>query len=142
MAERRRGRGNPYRPGTSSHAAFRRSELNRRLALAEGRAARATSPETRHRALRQAAVARRGLRQIPELEAIAEYRGTLNEPERRIFDSLPLAEKARELKVEQLFPEGVPADIPDPYAEPARFRSAHWRLMYATRAGFRHRRAR
>jgi hypothetical protein len=137
MARRR----NPFKPGTSSHAAFRRSELNRRRALAEGRAARATNPEVRQRAQQQAATARRGLRQIPVLEAMGEYRSRLNQPERRIFDSLPLAEKARELKIEELFPEGVPSSIPDPFAEPVRFRSAHWRLMYATRAGFRHRRA-
>ncbi len=137
MARRR----NPFKPGTSSHAAFRRSELNRRQALAEGRAARATNPEARQRAQQQAATARRGLRQIPVLEAIAEYRGMLNEPERRIFDSMPLAEKAQQLEVERQYPEGVPPNVPDPFAASGRRRNASWRMYYATRAGFRHRRA-
>src|SRR5277367_6078513 len=102
MAHRRR---NPYRPGAPSYARYRRAELSRRANLAKGRADRATNSEARQRAMRQAATARRGLRQIPLLEAIGEYRSRLNRPERRIFDSLPLADKARELEVETHFPE-------------------------------------
>jgi hypothetical protein len=91
--------------------------------------------------MRQAATARRALRQIPLLEAISEYRSRLDQPERRIFDRLPLADKARELEVEAHYPDGVPPDVPDPFAASGRHRSASWRLHYATRAGFRHRRA-
>jgi hypothetical protein len=138
MARRRRS---PYRFGTPSYARDRRTELSRRAILAKGRADRAKSPEARQRSMRQAAAAQRGLRQIPLLEAIGEYRNRLNQPERRIFDSLPLADKARELEVEAKYPDGVPPDVPDPFATSPRHRSASWRLYYATRAGFRHRQA-
>jgi hypothetical protein len=138
MARRRR---NPYRLGAPSHARYRRAELTRLANLAKGQADRAKNPEARQRAIRQAAAARRGLRQIPLLEAIGEYRKRLNRPERRIFDSLPLPEKVQELEVETQYPEGVPPDVPDPFATSPRHRSANWRLYYATRAGFRHRRA-
>jgi hypothetical protein len=138
MARRRR---NPYRLGAPSHARYRHAELTRIANLAKGRADRAKNPEARRRAMRQAAAARRGLRQIPRLEAIGEYRKRLTQPERRIFDSLSLAEKVRELEVETQFPETVPPDVPDPFAASGRHRSASWRLYYATRAGFRHRRA-
>lgn len=132
---------NPYRLGTPSYARFRRTEFTRLANLAKGRVDRAKNPEARQRAIRQAAAARRGLRQIPLLEAIGEYRSQLNQPERRIFDSLPLADKARELQVEAQYREGVPPDVPDPFTASGRHRSASWRLYYATRAGFRHRRA-
>lgn len=138
MARRRRS---PYRFGTPSYARQRRTELSRRANLAKGRADRAKNSEARQRAMRQAATARRALRQIPLLEAIGEYRSQLNQPERRIFDSLPLADKAQELEVEARYPEGVPPDVPDPFGTSVRHRSASWRLYYATRAGFRHRRA-
>lgn len=141
MTSARSRRRNPYRPGTPSYARYRRAELSRRANLAKGRASRAKSPEVRQRAMRQAATARRGLRQVPVLEAIGEYRNRLDKPERRIFDSLPLAEKAREVAVEAQFPEGVPPDVPDPFAASGKHRSPSWRLYYATRAGFRHRRA-
>jgi hypothetical protein len=75
------------------------------------------------------------------LEAIAEYRGMLNQPERRIFDSLPLPEKARQLEVDRQYPAGVPPGVPDPFAASGKYRSPGWRTYYATRAGFRHRRA-
>lgn len=138
MARRSR---NPYRLGTPSYARYRRTELSRRANLAKGRVDRATNPEARQRAMRQAATARRGLRQIPLLEAIGEYRSLLDQPERRIFDSLPLADKARELEVEARYPEGVPPGDPDPFGTSDRHRGASWRLYYATRAGFRLRRA-
>lgn len=138
MARRRR---NPYRLGAPSHARYRRAELTRLANLAEGRANRAKNPEARRRAMRQAAAARRGLRQIPLLDAIGEYRKWLKRPERRIFDSLPLPEKIQELEVETQFPDAVPPDVPDPFAASGSHRGASWRLYYATRAGFRHRRA-
>lgn len=138
MARRRR---NPYRVGAPSHARYQRAQLTRLANLSKGRADRAKNPEARQRAIRQEAVARRGLRQIPLLEAIGEYRSKLNRPEQRIFDSLPLADKAQEVEVDARYPEGVPPDVPDPFATSPRHRSASWRLYYATRAGFRHRRA-
>ena len=138
MARRRR---NPYRLGFPSYARYRRAEFTRLANLAKGRADRAKNSEARQRAMRQAATARRGLRQIPLFEAIGEYRSRLNQPERRIFDSLPLADKARELEVEAQYPEEVPPDVPDPFGTSVRHRSPSWRLYYATRAGFRHRRA-
>jgi hypothetical protein len=138
MARRRR---NPYRVGAPSHARYQRAQLTRLANLSKGRADRTKSPEARQRAMRQVAAAQRGLRQIPMLEAIGEYRRRLNWPERRIFDSLPLADKARQVAAETQFPEGVPPDIPDPFGTSVRHRSASWRLYYATRAGFRHRRA-
>jgi len=138
MARRRRS---PYRFGTPSYARHRRAEFTRLANLAKGRVERAKNPEARQRAMQQAAAARRGLRQIPLLEAIGEYRSQLDRAEQRIFDSLPLAVKAQELEVDARYPEGVPPDAPDPFATSPRHRSASWRLHYATRAGFRHRRA-
>jgi hypothetical protein len=134
-------RSNPYQRGSRLFAEQYRIDQSRKLVLAEGRASRAKTREAKQKAQRQAAAARRALRRVPLLKSMGEYRSRLNDPERRIFDSLPLAEKARELVVEEQYPGGVPPDIPDPFAESGKYRSKHWNLFYSTRAGFRNRRA-
>src|SRR5205823_1594901 len=133
-------RSNPYQRGSRLHAKQYRIDQSRKLVLAKGRADRAKDPKAKQRAQRQAAAARRALRRVPLLEAMGEYRSRLNNPERRIFDSLPLAEKALEIAVEEQYPDGVPPNIPDPFAESGKHRNKHWNLLYANRAGFRNRR--
>jgi hypothetical protein len=61
----------------------------------------------------------------------------MREPERTAFDGLWLTGQDRLLRVSQDFPEGVPSDLPDPFAGAKR--SETWRLYYATRAGIRQR---
>lgn len=134
-------RRNPFQLGSLPYSHQYRIDQTRKLVLAEGRASRAKHPNAKQRAQRQAAAARRALRRVPLLEAMGEYRSRLNNPERRIFDSLPLAEKALEIKVEEQYPDGVPPSIPDPFAESGKYRNKHWNLFYSARAGFRNRRA-
>ena len=137
MASARSPRQNPYRPGTLSYERQRRAELNQRRALAEARASRATRPDTKQRAQKQAATARRGLRQI---ETRAEFRDQLSERDRAVFNTLPIKEQDRFRAAVQRFPEHVPPSDPDPFeGQPSR--GALWRLYYASRAGLRHRRA-
>lgn len=134
MTSTRSSRQNPYRRGSPSYDRLRRAELNRRRALAEARASRATRSETKRPAQQQAAAARRGLRQI---EARAEFRSNLSPSGRAIFDRLPLKEQNRELHVKREYPSGVPRDDPDPLAGP--HRNALWRIYYSSgsRAGER-----
>ena len=134
MAERR----NPYRPGTLSYERQRRAELNRRRALADARAGRAKKAETRQRAQRQAANARRGLRQI---ETRAEFRDRLSERDRAVFNTLPIKEQDRFRAAVQRFPEHVPPSDPDPFEGRPSYRGSLWRLYYSTRAGIRRRAA-
>ena len=134
MAERR----NPYRPGTLSYERHRRAELNRRRALAEARAERAKKPETRQRAQRQAANARRGLRQI---ETRAEFRNQLSERDRAVFNTLPIKEQNRFRAAVERYPEHVPPSDPDPFEGRPSYRGSLWRLYYSTRAGIRRRAA-
>jgi hypothetical protein len=134
MAERRI----PYRPGTLSYERQRRAELNRRRALAEARASRAKKPETRQRAQRQAANARRGLRQI---ETRAEFRDQLSERDRAEFSALPITQQDRFRAAVQRFPEHVPPSDPDPFEGRPSYRGSLWRLYYSTRAGIRRRAA-
>ena len=134
-------RRNPYQRGSRAFAEQYRIDQSRKLILAEGRADRTKDPKAKQRAQRQAANARRALRRVPLLEAMGEYRSRLNDPERRMFDRLPLAEKALDVEVAEHYPDGVPPNIPDPFAESGKYRNKHWNLFYSTRAGFRNRRA-
>ena len=127
-------RRNPYRPGTVSYARRREAILKQRAALARANAARANTPETRRRARQRVSAVRRALRAIEEREG---YRSKLYEPERTAFDGLSLRGQDKLLRVLQDLPEGVPSDLPDPFAGAKR--SATWRLYYATRAGIRQR---
>jgi hypothetical protein len=128
MTERR----NPYRPGTASYARLRGVRLKRKAALAEANAARAKTPETRRRSTQRASAAKRALRKIETREG---FRSKLTEPERSLFDRLPITWQDQELKVDREFPDGVPRDQPDPFTGP--HRDSLWRLSYATRAGIR-----
>ena len=132
MANRRRGRSNPYRPGTPSHARFQKAALKRRAALARANAASAKTPETRRRAKRRASAAERALR---EIETREEYRSKLNMTDRASFDRLLIAGQQRLLAVTHEYPHSFPRDLPDPFPGPKRELS--WRLFYATRAGIR-----
>jgi hypothetical protein len=123
---------NPYRPGTASHARLRAAGLKSRAELAAATAGRAKTPKTRRRARQRASAAHRELRKI---EQRAEFRSRLNERERRDFDRLSIFQQEQMLQVARVFPDYVPADIPDPFTGSQR--SASWRLYYATRAGIR-----
>ena len=125
---------NPYRPGTAPYAQLRAATLKRRAALAGATAARAKTPETRRRAKQRASAAQRALRAINTRQ---EFRSRLHEPERTAFDGLSLTGQDRLLRVSQDFPEGIPSELPDPFAGTKR--SETWRLYYATRAGIRQR---
>jgi len=59
----------------------------------------------------------------------------LNERDRGSFDRWSIRQQEQILTVTQAFPDGVPADIPDPFPGPQR--SSSWRLYYSTRAGMR-----
>jgi hypothetical protein len=132
MTGARSPRRNPYRPGTTSHARVRAAGLKSRAALAAATAARAKTPEIRRRAQNQASAAQRAIRAI---ERRTEFRSQLNENDLRSFDRLSIAQQERMLQVARVFPDYVPADIPDPFTGSQR--SASWRLYYATRAGIR-----
>jgi hypothetical protein len=134
MASIRPPRRNPFRPGTASHARFREVRLKKQANLARAHAARATTPKTRRRAKQRVSAAQRALR---VLETRQEFRSRLLEPERTVFNGLSLSGQDRLLRGSQDFPEGVPSDLPDPFAGPKR--SETWRLYYATRAGIRQR---
>ena len=125
-------RRNPYRPGTASYARRREAELRRRTALARATAGRAKTPEARRRAHRRAAAAERGLR---EIAARQEYRSRLRERDVEAFDSLSIGKQDRLRRVLRNYPNGVPADAPDPFFGPQR--SVAWRLYYANRARIR-----
>jgi hypothetical protein len=131
-------RQNPYRPGTLSYERQRRGELNRRRALAEARADRAKKPEIRQLAQRQAATARRGLRQI---ETRAGFRDQLSERHRAEFSALSITQQDRFRAAVQRYPEYVPPSDPDPFEERRSYRGSLWRLYYSTRAGIRRRAA-
>jgi hypothetical protein len=122
MARRR----SPYRPGTPSYERSRRAALIRRENLAAGRASRAQKPEAKRRAQRQAATARRGLRQMPERIARAEerrdYRSHLHSRDQTIFSRLPTREQQRLVDVNRQYPAAVPANVTDPFAEPPIYR--------------------
>jgi hypothetical protein len=66
-----------------------------------------------------------------------EYRALLSEQGRKDFARLPISEQRRVVAAEQRFPNGIPAEVPDPFVGPSRERL--WGLFYATRAGFRQR---
>jgi hypothetical protein len=85
--------------------------------------------------LQRASAAKRALRAI---KARQEFRSRLREPERTVFNGLSLSGQDRLLRVSQDFPEGIPSELPDPFAGAAK-RSETWRLYYATRAGIRQR---
>jgi hypothetical protein len=125
---------NPYRPGTASHAQVREAMLKRRATLARANAVRAVTPEARRRMKQRASAAQRALRAI---ETRQEFRSRLREPERTVFNGLSLSSQDRLLRVSQDFPEGIPSELPDPFAGAKR--SETWRLYYATRAGMRQR---
>jgi hypothetical protein len=129
-------RRSPYRPGTASYARAREAQLRRRAALARATAGRAKTAEGRRRAQQRAAAAQRGLRAI---EARQEFRSQLRERDRTEFNGLSLSGQDRLRRMLQDFPEGVPRDMPDPFAGAKR--NAAWRLYYATRAGIRQRAA-
>jgi hypothetical protein len=136
-----KARRNPYRPGTPSYERQRRADLNRLRALSEAMAARAKKPEARRRAKRQAESARRGLRQI---DTRSEFRGSLSDLDRALFDRLPVAQQQRLMTVARAYPEKIPADVPDPFADRHIYqrnfyRGSLWRLYYGTRAGIRQR---
>jgi hypothetical protein len=76
--------------------------------------------------------AQRALRAV---ERRKEFRSTLNELERHVFDRFPIMCQEVFIKVMQEYPDSVPKDIPDPFAGPQR--EPLWRLNYATRAGIR-----
>jgi hypothetical protein len=80
----------------------------------------------------QASAAQRALRAI---ETRQDFRSRLREPERSVFNGLSLSGQDKLLRVSQDFPEGMPSDVPDPFAGAKR--SETWRLYYATRAGIR-----
>jgi hypothetical protein len=123
---------NPYRPGTASYARVRKAALKRRATLAEATAARAKTPETRRRARKQGSAAQRGLRAI---EQRTEFRSQLNQNDLNSFDRLSIAQQQRMLEIARVFPDYVPADIPDPFTGSQR--GASWRLYYSSRAGIR-----
>jgi hypothetical protein len=127
-----------HRPGSGSYEDERRSDLNRRRALAEARASRASKPEAKQRAQRQAATARRGLRQI---KTRAEYRAQLSERDRAAFNALSIKEQDRFRAAVERHPEHVPPSDPDPFEGRLSYRSSLWRLYYSTRAGIRRRAA-
>ena len=127
-----------HRPGTGSYEDERRSDLNRRRALAEARAGRATKPETKQRAEKQAANALRALRQI---DARSEFRDQLSEPDRAIFNALSIKAQDQFRAAVLRFPERVPPSDPDPFEGRSARRGSLWRLYYATRAGIRRRAA-
>jgi hypothetical protein len=129
-------RRNPYRSGSEPYERQQSAVLNQRLVLAEGRASRATRPETKQRAQRQAATARRALRRI---ETRAKYRATLSDRDRAEFNALSLKEQDRLRTVTERYPEHVPPEEPDPFPSP--HRGSLWRLYYSTRAGIRRRAA-
>src|SRR5437868_2066044 len=112
MASARSPRRYSHRPGSDFHAQERRSDLKRRLALAEATAARTKDPEKRHRAQKRAATARRGLRQI---ETRAEFRAQLNDRDRAEFSALSITQQDRFRAAVQRFPEHVPPSDPDPF---------------------------
>jgi hypothetical protein len=123
---------NPDRPGTASYARFREATLKRRAALAQVNAARAKTPETRRRSKQRATAAQRALRKIETRE---EFRSKLNEPDRVAFGRMPIADQERLLKIQRVYPDSVPKDLPDPFVGP--HRNDLWRLHYSTRAGIR-----
>src|SRR5215472_12703218 len=106
MAERRRSapRRNPYRPGTASYARAREADLKRQVALAQARAARTRSPETRRRAKQQASAARRAIRAIETRE---DYRSKLNDVDRSSFDRLSITRQNLLLAVDREYPDSV-----------------------------------
>jgi hypothetical protein len=132
MNSARSPRRNPYRPGTASYARVREAALKRRAARGRTAAARAKTPEMRRRARKQTSAAQRGLRAI---ERRMEFRSQLSGNDLNSFDRLSIAQQERVLEVVQVFPDSVPADIPDPFIGP--IRSSSWRLYYSTRAGIR-----
>ena len=125
-------RRNPYRPGTASYARAREADLKRQVALAQARAARTRSPETRRRAKQQASAARRAIRAIETRE---DYRSKLNDVDRSSFDRLSITRQNLLLAVDREYPDSVPKDLPDPFVGPRR--EVLWRLSYSTRAGIR-----
>lgn len=125
-----KARRNPYRPGTTSYQRQRRAELNRLRALAQARASHAKRPEAR----RQAAAARRSIRQI---ETRAEFRAAFSDRDRSVFDALSIKEQDRFRAAVQRYPDYVPPSAPDPFAERPFYRGSLWRLYYSTRSGIR-----
>lgn len=134
-------RRNPFRPGTPSYERLHLADLNRRAALAQARAARATRPDARQRAQRQASTARRAIRQMPQRIALAEerrdYRDRLNPRDQAIFNALSTGQQQRLVDVGRRYPGTVPASLPDPFSEPSTSRPRLWRLYYSTRGGAR-----
>jgi hypothetical protein len=130
-----------YRPsGSERYARQKRADLTRTLKHAERNARRAKTAQTRRKWNRQADTARRGLRDI---DARSAFREGLSEQQRSMFNKLPIREQQRHLEVKRRYPDYIPPpdQVPDPYAEPRRYRSQHWRLNYSTRAGLRRRAA-
>jgi hypothetical protein len=138
MASARSARHNPHRPGSVPYDRLERAKQNRRRVLAEARASRAKRPETKQRAQRQAATARRALRQIDQR---AEFRDQLSERDRALFNALSIKEQDRFRAAVQRYPEHVPPSDPDPFEERPSYRGSLWRLYYSTRAGIRRRAA-
>jgi hypothetical protein len=118
-----------FRPGTESYKKQRRALLNRRRALAEARERRTARPEVKRRAQRQATTARRGLR---EIEAREVFRTTLTPYQRTAFNRLSVSGQDRVRLAIQQYPDGIPPDVPDPFA--GRDRGFLWRLYYSSRA--------
>ena len=118
----------PYKPGTESYKEQRRVLLNRRRVLAEERIKRTTRPEVKRRAQRQVTEARRELRQIEEREA---FRTTRTPYQRTVLDQVSLSGQDRVRRALRQYPDGIPPNIPDPFA--GRDRGLLWRLYYSSR---------
>jgi hypothetical protein len=119
----------PYRSGTERYEKQHRALLNRRLVLAEARERRTTRPEVKRRAQRQAATARRGLR---EIEARETFRASLSPYQRGELNRITSSGQDRVRRVLQQYPDGILPEIPDPFA--GRDRGSLWKLYYSSRA--------
>jgi hypothetical protein len=134
---------NSYRHGTVNYEGQRLANLKRSLALAEGRAARAVKPEAKRRAQRQAATARRAIRQMPEriskAEKRREFRERLGARAWSDFNRLPTRQQQEVVDAAERWPNGVPWDQPDPFEGP--HRNISWRALYGANNGRHARRA-
>jgi hypothetical protein len=116
------------RPGSTSYDDKKEGWLHQRQALAEATAKRSNKPEVIRRAKRRAAAAQRELRRI---KARREYREQLSERDRSEFNRDSIKEQDQLRRTLQQYPDGVPPDIPDPFA--GRHRNSIWRQYYSSR---------
>jgi hypothetical protein len=148
----------PYARGTPSYERARSAYYADLRSIAERAAVHADTPDARRKFQRRAAQARRAIHEAPQRIERAEERAAIRDPigfatekfrqsvnyrQRRAFNKLPSDKQRQFIAARLQYPDGIPRDIPDPFADKFEqrtyYRGQLWNSYYASRAAIRQR---